>query len=60
MAKKRSSSKVRSVKESSSSVTIRTASNGFVISSFTERGEKLIIAKTKKEAKKAADKLLRI
>ena len=40
------------------SVNITKASNGFVVSSYTDKGEKTLIAKTKKEAKKYADKLL--
>jgi hypothetical protein len=40
------------------SVNITKASNGFVVSSYTDKGEKTMIAKTKAEAKKHADKLL--
>ncbi|MCK5023061.1 MAG: hypothetical protein KAS04_02715 [Candidatus Aenigmarchaeota archaeon] len=40
------------------SVSIKKASNGFVVSSYTDKGEKTLIAKNKKEAKKHADKLL--
>ena len=40
------------------SVNINKASNGYVISSYTDTGEKTFIAKTKSEAKKYADKLL--
>lgn len=40
------------------SVSINKADNGYVISSYTETGEKTFIAKTKKEAKRHADKLL--
>lgn len=40
------------------SVNITKASNGFVVSSYTDKGEKTMIAKNKKEAKKHADKLL--
>lgn len=40
------------------SVNITKANNGFVVSSYTDKGEITIIAKTKKEAKKASDKLL--
>lgn len=40
------------------SVNIKKASNGYVVSSYTDKGEKTLIAKTKKEAKGHADKLL--
>ena len=40
------------------SVSIQQASNGFVISTITNKGEKIIIAKTKKTANRGADKLL--
>ena len=40
------------------SVSIKKANNGFVVSSYTDKGEKTLIAKTKKEAKSHADKLL--
>lgn len=40
------------------SVSIKKANNGFVVSSYTDKGEKTFIAKTKKEAKGHADKLL--
>ena len=40
------------------SVSIKKANNGFVVSSYTDKGEKTLIAKTKKEAKQHADKLL--
>lgn len=40
------------------SVSIKKASNGFVVSSYTDKGEKTLIAKTKKEAKTHTDKLL--
>ena len=40
------------------SVNIKKANNGFVVSSYTDKGEKTFIAKTKKEAKGHADKLL--
>lgn len=42
------------------SVSIQKANNGFVVSTYTEKGEKVFIAKTKKEAKKFADKLLKV
>ena len=40
------------------SVSINKANNGYVISSYTETGEKTFIAKTKTEAKRHAAKLL--
>lgn len=40
------------------SVNITKANNGYVVSSYTGKGEKTFIAKTKTEAKKHADKLL--
>lgn len=40
------------------SVNITKASNGYVVSSYTDKGEKTMIAKNKTEAKKHADKLL--
>lgn len=40
------------------SVNIKKANNGFVISSYTDKGEKTLIAKTKKEANAHANKLL--
>ena len=42
------------------SVDIKKANNGFVVSSFDDKGEKVFIAKTKKEAKQQANKLLGI
>ena len=51
--------KVTVVPESSrKSVNITKAGNGFVVSSYTDKGEKTMIAKTKTEAKKHADKML--
>ncbi len=59
MAKKRKSSRaVEVAMPARKSVDIKKANNGFVVSSYTERGEKVFIAKTKKEAKSFADKLL--
>lgn len=58
MGKSKSNSAPKAIKTTRRSVSIQEASNGFVISTYTDRGEKIIIAKTKKEAKKAADKLL--
>ena len=40
------------------SVNIRKAGNGYVVSSYTNKGEKTLIAKTKKEATGHVDKLL--
>jgi len=40
------------------SVNIKKAGNGFVVSSYTNKGEKTLIAKTKKEANGHVDKLL--
>lgn len=42
------------------SVDIKKATNGFVVSSYQENGEKLFIAKTQEEAQKYANKLLKI
>lgn len=51
--------KVVAIPESSrKSVNITKASNGYVVSSYTDKGEKTMIAKNKTEAKKHADKLL--
>tara|TARA_R100000963_G_scaffold33306_1_gene25563 strand:+ start:170 stop:370 length:201 start_codon:yes stop_codon:yes gene_type:complete len=62
-AKKKSKSKAKTVEtpvmaSDRKSVSINKASNGFVVSSYTDTGEKTFIAKTKKDAKKFADKLL--
>ena len=40
------------------SVNIKKAGNGYVVSSYTDKGEKTLIAKTKKEANGHVDKLL--
>ena len=61
--KKKVKSKVKSIEvpvlmSDRKSVNINKASNGYVISSYTDTGEKTFIAKTKSEAKKYADKLL--
>lgn len=40
------------------SVSIKKADNGYVVSSYTDNGEKTLIAKNRKEAKGHADKLL--
>lgn len=40
------------------SVDIKKANNGFVVSTWGDSGEKVYIAKTKKEADKYANKLL--
>ncbi len=40
------------------SVNIKKAGNGYVVSSYTDSGEKTLIAKTKKEANGHVDKLL--
>jgi len=42
----------------SNSVNIKKAGNGYVVSSYTNKGEKTLIAKTKKEADGHVDKLL--
>lgn len=42
------------------SVDIKKADNGFVVSTYCDGGEKVYIAKTKKEADKYAQKLLKI
>ncbi len=39
-------------------VDVKKANNGYVVSSYSDKGEKTFIAKTKAEAKKHADKLL--
>ncbi len=39
-------------------VNITKAENGYVVSSYGDKGEKTVIAKNKTEAKKAANKLL--
>jgi hypothetical protein len=44
---------------SSKSVDIKKASNGYVVSTWGRDGEKCLIAKTKKDAEKAAMKLLK-
>lgn len=40
-------------------VSIRKAANGFVISSYTNKGETVEVAKTYKDAQKIAKRLLR-
>ena len=57
-AKKKSRSNPPALVGESSSVTIRKASNGYVVSSYTPKGEKTYIAKNSKEVKKYADELL--
>ena len=42
----------------SKSVRMEKISNGFVVSTYTEKGEKSTYAKTKKEAKEVAAKML--
>jgi len=42
------------------SVNMRKVSNGYVVSTYGERGEKTVIAKTRAEAKDAANKMLGI
>ena len=44
--------------DSNHSVNIKKAGNGFVVSAYTNKGEKTLIAKTKKEANSHVDKLL--
>jgi len=39
-------------------VNIKKASNGYVVSTYTENGEKTLVAKTKQEANKMAARLL--
>ncbi len=46
------------VREHSKNVNIRKAQNGFVVSSFSDGEDKTMIAKTKSEAKKIAEKML--
>ena len=60
MAKKSKSGAVSSSSRAKN-VTLRKANNGFVISSYDDKngGEKIFIAKTKKEADKYATKLLK-
>ena len=42
------------------SVNMKKVSNGYVVSTYGERGEKTVIAKTRAEAKDAANKMLGI
>lgn len=42
------------------SVDIKKANNGFVVSQWSDKGEKIFIAKTQKEAQAVAGKLLKI
>lgn len=42
----------------SKSVRMEKISNGFVVSTYTDKGEKQVFAKTKKEAKEVAAKML--
>lgn len=61
-AKKTTKKKVLAepVRSSSRSVDIEKASNGYVVSSWNDGNKKTLIAKTREEAKKHADKLLGI
>lgn len=58
---KKSAKKTKTVKPSFSrkSVDIRKATNGFVVSSFTDKGETLQIAKTAKEANDIVHNMLK-
>jgi hypothetical protein len=40
-------------------VDIKKANNGFVVSSYSDKGEQVFVAKNKTEAKKHANKLLK-
>ena len=62
MASKKKSKSKKSVAEvglpSGQSIDIRKVNNGFIVSSFSEKGQESFIAKTKKEADKFSDKML--
>ncbi|KKL11995.1 hypothetical protein LCGC14_2540230 [marine sediment metagenome] len=64
MAKKKSTTKSSKVETAvpttlSKSVRIEKISNGFVISTFTDKGEKAAFGKTRKDAEKIALKMLK-
>lgn len=65
-APKRKVSKAKTVKpkvvsnSSRKNVNITKASNGYIISSYDDKGEKTVIASTKADAKKQANKMLDI
>jgi len=58
MAKKKRTSEIAVQPTMSKSVRMEKISNGFVVSTYTEKGEKQVFAKTKKQAKEVAAKML--
>jgi|TARA_R110000823_G_scaffold25694_1_gene75581 3-phenylpropionate/cinnamic acid dioxygenase small subunit len=55
---KKSIANVSLMRSDHKSVDIRKANNGYVVSSYNEKGSQTYIAKTKSEAKKYSDKML--
>jgi len=58
-SKSKKNTEVAAVPSISKSVRIEKISNGFVVSTFTDKGERAKFGKTKKEAEKIALKMLR-
>ena len=60
MAKKSVNKKpaVKPVKQTAKSINLKKVSNGYVVSMYSDKGEKTVIASNKKDAQDAANKML--